>query len=147
MIVAKWREGFGALFHGADAQKVANEIAEIGESPTASEIVDAARNESTELHKCFEWDDSIAAEHYRKQQARWVVHHLVYVEETIPTDRPEIRIRYCEKPNEGYRETRQIVMNEDSYKTLLTQAYAELRAFKRKYHMLKELQEIFDMIQ
>ena len=35
----------------------------------------------------------------------------------------------------------------DSYKMLLTQAYAELRAFKRKYHMLKELQEIFDMIQ
>ena len=147
MIVAKWREGFAGLFHGANAQLVADEISAIGDSPTAADIVDAARNEGSELHKCFEWDDSVAAENWRKKQARDIVHHLVFVEEQIPVDRPEIRIRYTDGANVGYKETKKIVRNEDAYKSLLAQAYAELRAFKAKYSMLSELQEILDLIQ
>lgn len=147
MIVAKWREGFAGLFHGADAQLVADEISAIGEAPTAADIVDAARDEGSELHKCFEWDDSVAAENWRKKQARDIVHHLVFVEEQIPADRPEIRIRYTENVGGGYKETIKIVRNEDQYKNLLAQAYAELRAFKAKYSMLSELQEILDLIQ
>ena len=147
MIVEKWREGFAGLFHGADAQLVADEISAIGDAPTAADIVDAARDEKSELHKCFEWDDSVAAENWRKKQARDIVHHLVFVEEQIPKDRPEIRIRYTETANSGYKETIKMVRNEDQYKTLLAQAYAELRAFKAKYSMLSELQEILDLIQ
>lgn len=147
MIVAKWREGFSGLFHGADAQLIADEISAIGEAPTAADIVDAARDEKSELHKCFEWDDSVAAENWRKKQARDIVHHLVFVEEQVPVDRPEIRIRYTETANSGYKETIKMVRNEDQYKTLLAQAYAELRAFKAKYSMLSELQEILDLIQ
>lgn len=147
MIVAKWREGFSGLFRGADAQKVADEISAIGEAPTAADIVDAARNEDSELHKCFEWDDSRAAELWRLKQARDVVHHLVYVEEKIPVDRPEIRIRYMDNTERGYKEAKKIVRNEDSYKALLAQAYSELRAFKVKYSMLSELKEILDLIQ
>lgn len=147
MIVAKWREGFSGLFRGADAQKVADEISAIGEAPTAADIVDAARNEDSELHKCFEWDDSRAAELWRLKQARDVVHHLVYVEEKIPVDRPEIRIRYMDNTERGYKETKKIVRNEDSYKALLAQAYSELRAFKARYSMLSELAEILDLIQ
>lgn len=147
MIVAKWREGFSGLFRGADAQKVADEISAIGEAPTAADIVDAARNEDSELHKCFEWDDSRAAELWRLKQARDVVHHLVYVEEKIPVDRPEIRIRYMDNTERGYKEAKKIVRNEDSYKALLAQAYSELRAFKARYSMLSELAEILDLIQ
>ena len=144
---AKWREGYGGLFKGADAQKVADEIAAIGESPTAKEIVDAARDENSELHKCFEWDDEKAAELYRRKQAGYIIHHLVFIEKEIPTDRPEIQIRHMEKQGEGYKETRRIVMDEgDSYKNLLSRAYAELRAFKVKYAMLQELKEIMDLI-
>lgn len=147
MIVAKWREGFASLFHGAEAQKVADEIAQIDdEHITAKQIVDMARDESTELHKCFEWDDSIAAEKYREKQARDVLHHLVYVEKEIPTERPEIRIHFCERRDQGYTESKKIVRNEDSYKKLLETAWAELRAFKARYSMLKELSEILELI-
>ena len=144
-IVAKWRAGFEGLFK-ADAQKVAEEIAGIGEAPTTRQIVDVARNESTELHKCFEWRDDIAAEKYRMVQARDIVRHLVIKEETIPDDRPEIRIFYKTKESGGFRETRKIVKNEDAYADLLKRAYAELRAFKAKYSMLEELHEIFELI-
>jgi len=147
MTIAKWRNGFESLFHGADAQLVADEISAIGEAPTAADIVDAARDKNSELHKCFEWDDSVAAENWRRKQARDIVHHLVFVEEQIPVNRPEIRIRYTEAVGSGYKETKKIVRDEDQYKTLLAQAYAELRAFKAKYAMLSELQEILDLIQ
>lgn len=148
MIVAKWRAGVGeSLFKGVDAQIVAEEIASIGESPTAHDIVDAARNEASELHKCFEWDDSIAAERYREKQARDVVHHLVIQEEHVPEDRPEVRIFHKVTESPGYQDVRKIVRNEDLYQKLLAQAWAELRAFKARYSMLSELAEILDLIQ
>lgn len=147
MVVAKWRAGFDSIFKGADAQKVAEEISAIGESPTAKDIVNAGRDPNSELHKCFEWDDNIAAEKYRIEQARDIVHHLVIEEKDVPQDRPEIRMFYKPRGSMGYRETKKIVRNEDEYARLLAQAYAELRVFKAKYSMLTELSEILDLIQ
>jgi len=37
---------------------------------TPSAVVDEARPEDSPLHAAFEWDDSIAAEKYRLEQAR-----------------------------------------------------------------------------
>jgi len=145
MITAKWREGYG-FFKGVDAQKVAEEIRGIGEEASSQQIVDRARDENSELHKCFEWDDSIAAEKYRLKQAGYVVHHLVIKEETVPEDRPEIRYFFKPKAESGYKPTKVIVRKEDEYKALLARAWAELQAFKVKYSMLTELQEIFDLI-
>lgn len=146
MIVAKWKQGFDFMFNGADAQKVAEEISAIGETPTTQQIVDAGRNPDSELHKCFEWDNDVAAEKYRLTQARYIVRNLVIEESEIPTERPEIRFFYKPKGSTGYRETRKIVRDEDEYRNLLERAYSELRAFKAKYSMLTELNEIFELI-
>ena len=43
-----------SLYKGVDPQKVAEEIMGIGESATPRQIVDRARDEKSELHKCFE---------------------------------------------------------------------------------------------
>ena len=145
MITAKWREGFG-FYSNVDANKVAEEIQSIGNEASSQQIVDLARNESTELHKCFEWDDSVAAEKYRLVQARYVVHHLVIEEQEVPEDRPEIRFFYKTDLSESYKPTKTIVRQEDEYKKLLSQAWAELHAFKRKYSMLEELKDIFELI-
>lgn len=145
MIKAKWKKGIG-FFNQADPDKVAQEIRSIGKSATPQQIVDKARNTDTELHKCFEWNDSIAAENWRRQQARVIVCNLVIKEETMPTDRPEIRYFFKPNPDEGYKSTQVIVKKEDEYQKLLVQAWAELQAFKVKYAMLNELQEIFELI-
>ena len=60
----------------ADAQKVANEIGK--EKITPYEVLEKAKDENSELHKCFEWNDSIAAEKYRLQQAGNILRMLVY---------------------------------------------------------------------
>lgn len=62
----------------ADAEKVYNEINSIGEKYTPKDVLEKARgNEDSELHKCFEWDDAIAGEKYRLQQARDVIRMIL----------------------------------------------------------------------
>lgn len=148
MLVAKWKDGFESMFKGVDAQTVAEEIRSIGETASTKDIVNKARDAGTELHKCFEWDDSVAAEKYREKQAGYVIHFLVIREEVVPKDRPEVHYfhRVADGEKTGYRETVHIVKQEDSYQALLAQAYRELRAFKAKYGCLQELSEILALI-
>lgn len=143
-IVAKWASGQRCF--SADAQKCAEEIMEIGEDAHPSQVLEKARDENTELHKCFIWDDAVAAEKYRLNQARKVLQFLVIAEEKEPEDRPEIRFFYKTDKESGYKPVELVVKKQDEYEALLARAYAELRAFKAKYAMLSELQEIFDLI-
>ena len=128
----------------ADAEKVSKEIESISNA-TPSIILEFARNENSELHKCFEWDDTVAAEKYRLQQARNIVCNLVYQEEK-KEEPTKLRVFYNQSSTNTYQSTRVLVRNEDNYKELLMQAKSELRAFKNKYKMLTELEDIFNLI-
>ena len=143
MIVAKWKvEGLIK----ADPQKIMDEINEIGETVEPSEIVNKARNENTELHKCFEWRDDIAAEKFRLHQARNILCNLVFEGKDEEKKFEPIRLMYKTTENEGYKSINLIMQKPDEYKALLNRAYSELQAFKNKYKMLKELKDIFDLI-
>ena len=139
-----WRRGAG--FFKADANKVATEIMAIGDDVKPSDVVEKARDKSTELHKCFTWDNKVAGEKWRLYEARQVMCQLVIVEEESPTDRPEIRVFHKTLDDEGYKPIEIVVQNKDEYAKLLERAWAELRAFKAKYAMLKELEEILNLI-
>ena len=145
--IVTWRPEFQSLYKGIDAQKVADEIVTIGESVTPQQIVEKARLEDTELHKCFEWNDKTAAEMYRITQARRVVQHLV-IQNTAPEKEDQTPLRFLVQPQngKGYKPIETVFRNEDEYQQLLMQAMSELHAFKQKYARLSELQEIFDMI-
>lgn len=144
MTVATWRSG--PCIFKADAQKVADEISSIGLSVKPEEIVDKARDESTELHKCFEWDDTKAAEKYRVYQARQIVCHLIVKEVDDEPQKQEVRFFYKTDSQEGYKPTSYIIRNKDEYHKLLDRALTELKAFQRKYSTLKELDGLFDAI-
>ena len=153
MIKAKWKNGYG--FYKADAQKVAEEIMEVCDSADLNDakpedVLVKARDENSELHKCFEWDDAVAAEKYRLRQVGYIIRLLVIKEEcdesTEYKERPEVRVFYKTKEDEGYKPTHLIVQKKDEYDALLQRAWSELRAFKQKYSMLKELDEIFKLI-
>lgn len=145
--VSIWKPGMESLFK-ADANLVANEIMSIGDSVTPAQIVEKARDEGTELHKCFDWDDTSAAEKYRICQARQVVRCLVIKRPDGQENKPPVRTLYkIDRSHEsGYRATELIVRNQNAYDSLLQQAYGELHAFKVKYAMLTELEEIMALI-
>lgn len=143
MIVSRWKvQGL----YKADAQKVADEILTLGESVEPSAVVEKAKDETTELHKCFEWRDDIAAEKYRIYQARQLMCNLVVVEQEKKGIQEPVRLMFKTTANEGYKPISLIMQEPDEYKALLHRAYRELAAFKQKYKMLKELKDIFEMI-
>lgn len=146
--VYEWKPQSG-FTKKADPNKVAAEINSIGESATPEQIVALGTGKSTELHKCFEWDDTVAANKYRLEQAKDIAESLLVIHiQPEKTDEPPMRLRamYHLPGTSGYQQSVQIVRNEDKYRRLLEQAKTELRMFKAKYSMLSELQDIFDMI-
>lgn len=143
-MTAAWK--FENLFN-ADADRVASEIEQIGDEVTAAQIVEKARDSNSELHKCFEWDDSIAAEKYRLEQARYVLRVLI-IKRPDESENDAPAVRYFQKTtnNEGFKPSKIIFHKQDEYQALLHRAWNELRAFKAKYSMLSEFDEIISLI-
>lgn len=143
MIVSRWKvQGL----YKADAQKVADEILTLGDSVEPSAVVEKAKDESTELHKCFEWRDNIAAEKYRIHQARKLMCNLIIVEQEKKETQEPVRLMYKTRESEGYKPLSVILSKPDEYQALLARAKEELRRFKEKYKMLKELKDMFELI-
>lgn len=129
----------------ADAEKVDLEIKGIGENVTPKQIYDYAKdNPKSELHKCFEWNDSEAAEKYRLMQARKILVFIV----RVPTnqEKPPIREYQITTERNTYQPTRTFLSNQDEYEELLKRALSELSAFKKRYKILSELEEVFKAI-
>ena len=126
----------------ADAQKVADEIGNDRISP--AEVLEKARDVNSELHKCFEWNDSIAAEKYRLQQARGILINLVYKEKESNAE--PVRTFQITSQRNVYQPTVSFLVQEDEYQNLLKRAKSELESFKKRYHTLSELQEVFEAI-
>ena len=127
----------------ADANKVAGEIG--SGKITPEEVLEIARNKDSELHKCFEWDDGIAAEKYRLTQARGILLNLYYV----PQKKDSEPVRKFSLTNEKkvYQDTVCFLVQEDEYQGLLKRARAEMESFKKKYHTLTELQQVFEAME
>lgn len=138
---AEWK--IKGLFK-ADAQRVADEIGE--NSITPEQVLEKARNdENSELHKCFEWNDGIAAEKYRLIQARKIIINLSYVPKE-KTDEP-VRCFQITREKSVYMPTKQFLVNNDEYQDLLKRAKVELESFKRRYATLSELETVFEAIE
>lgn len=136
----------------ANAETIYNEIMSIGETVKPSEVVEFARDENTELHNLFTWDDSVAAERYREHEAGCILRNIVIVNKDKTEDDKDkaVVVRAIMSTNERTKEyttVQRIVTNKDSYTKLLAAALAELTAFKKKYETLSgDLEVVFDAI-
>lgn len=144
--IIKWKVG---IFK-ADPEKCYEEIQSVGDEVTPEQVLDKAKDESSELHKCFDWNDSSAAEKYRMHQARLVLNTLIVVKQDVSKKEEPVQFRVMMKNDNasgsGYKQTLIMVRDEDEYQKLLEQARRELRAFKQKYSCLSELAEILALI-
>lgn len=127
----------------ADAEKVHSELETIG-TKSPQNIVDyAEEHPDSELHKCFTWDDSKAANEWRKQEARQVCRLLVFADDE--TNEPT-QIRVLQKATDAYEPVKTIVRNNDEYAKLLARAKAELKAFRERYKQINELEKVLEAI-
>jgi len=125
----------------ADANECYREISSL-EQITPKAILDFARDENSELHKCFEWDNDSAAEKYRTIQAGNVIRLYIVPKNA---DAPPVRV-LSRTSDTVYQPTRTFVKNQNEYEDLLKRALSELESFRLKYKTLSELEQVFEQI-
>lgn len=139
MIVATWKKG---TRYSANAQLVKEEIESIGEAVTPKQMVYFAReNPESELHKCYTWDDTVAAEKWRIQESRNILCKLV-IQTVDDEKKPEpttFRVYYqTGLDDEGYKPLTLILERPDERQALINKAYREAQVFAEKYRTLKD---------
>lgn len=115
------------------------------------DVVETARAEDSPLHSRFEWDDSLAAEKHRLNQARELIRVCVSLITT--SDNRVIRVGTFvsltpdrDNPGGGYRQIDVVMENPEQREQLLRDALSELEAFRTKYSHLRELVDLFQAI-
>lgn len=142
MKTIKWKDG---TRFSANAEKCYEEINSL-ERITPENIVEYARDEGTELHKCFQWDDAKAAESWRRQQARFIVSSLTVVIEKDIGEHKTFRLIQHDEVDREYKPIVFSVRNMDEYSRLLEQAKRELRSFRARYKQIVELADVIEEI-
>lgn len=130
----------------ADAEKVYREITSIGEKITPEQIVEVARSEDTELHKCFIWDDTIAAHRYRLNQAQMIIRNIARVAEYEDEEGKEQKVVVRAIVSTGdrkntYETITRCIEDPNSFKRLLESFLRDLEIFKRRYENYAMIQE------
>ncbi len=115
-------------------------------SLTAEVVVREARSRKSPGHGLFEWDDATAGEAWRLEQARRVMRALeVTVEQRESPIRKFVVVRE-ENGDDTYQDLVVAMRDDRMREQVLARALSELRAFRRKYAELKELADVFTVI-
>jgi len=130
----------------AKAQEIGEALAKISEqekgrlNPKA--IVDAARSNRHVLHKHFEWDDGLAAEQWRMEQARSIVQsiHIEHEDTESGVARAFLSIR--DKDGVSYRTIEEVMGSADLQSKVLASAERDLLAFESRYRSLNDICEL-----
>ena len=124
---------------------------------TKAAIVDAARSEDSPMHGMFEWDDAVAGELYRENQAGYYIRTLEVEVVSVGassgktvTMRGFVNVAPVNKTKpEGkgmFVNVNRAIEQPDTYKIVLERAKNELRMFREKYRDIKELEPVFAAI-
>ena len=126
----------------ANAQKIGEALASIATANDGDlmpqKIVDAAATDKR-LRPHFEWDDGIAANAYRCDQAREIV-RCVHIENTDTESgvaRAFLSVR--DRDHVSYRALGEILQSKDLQARILAQAEKDLISFENRYSALEEI--------
>lgn len=143
MIRYQFREPFAVPGAAkADPQKVGEALAKITEQAggelTPSAVVESAKNKRSPLHQFFQWDDAIAAEAYRLDQARALIRSIIVAEED-----GDVHAYLSVNSGDGvsYRTVQAVRSSRDLQARVLVQAEKDLESFERRYRELTEVCE------
>lgn len=109
-------------------------------SETPQDVVDAAKAKSHPLHRHFEWDDKVAANAHRVDQARALI-RIVRVESD--DSKEPVRAFFSVKDDGGqrYQPVEKVLTSASMQLSLLKAARRDLDAFKVRYAGLKDIFE------
>lgn len=118
--------------------EIAKELARIEDEQgrlTARAVVAAASNEASPMHDHFEWDDSVAGNNYREQQARKLIEKVTFIVESETVQIAAVayvRDPDCAPHEQGYRHVESLSRDEDAARDMLAAEFKRAGAlFKR----------------
>lgn len=134
-----------------NAQLVGEELEQIEMRGTleASDVVAYAESHiDSELHKCFEWDDTEAAKKFRLHQARQVLCSisLQIIEEPKKVQRVYVSIKDRDTEERTFKSINEVLKNDEEYQQLVDKAKSELENCKDKYTDLIQKQDLKDIV-
>lgn len=112
---------------------------------TPQVVVDEARPEDHPLHDRFEWDDEVAGERFRRDQAHRMIQsvRVAYTTSDRPKDvRAWVPISRPESPQPSYEPIEDVVLDDIKRTVLLQQMEREWKAMQSRYGDLVEFAEL-----
>jgi hypothetical protein len=153
-IVYEWKKEQPFQRWVGDAQEIGDRIEAIWEQKNGDlqplDIVEDARHVTSPLHPNFEWDDTLAARHYREHTARNLLGAIVRVSmNNEPLANP---VRAFVNVNHGttsrsYMPVIIAMQDPDVRESVLRQALNELSRWKKKYADYQEFANVVDAIE
>lgn len=147
-MIYQWKTGSHSKL---DAQVAGEEIERIrtlnnGRIESAM-LVDAARNERSPLHPAFEWDDIIAADAFRVEQARYLIRSIEVVISNEAEAKP-IRafVSVVRDDDRSFTSISHAMADPELRRQVLVNALKELEAWRIRYAELVELAQVFAAI-
>ena len=144
----------GTVF-SADANKVGKELERLENDVvklTNDEVLENAKsNVNSELHKCFEWDDSVASNKWRLTQATAVLTSIHLVIKENEKSKETLKVYYSlrtdsEVSGREYKNIMRIIEDDEDYKQLLKKAENEFISYKERYNKLLKLSDLKNII-
>lgn len=102
-------------------------------------VLEDARNVDSPIHEEFEWNDTVAADKYRDTQAQYIIRSVVAVMVNQSGDERILRAFVNLGPGTGHTQIERVIASSDLTSQLLDRALADLRRWRFKYQVYKEL--------
>ena len=135
------------------ADVAAEELARIQEKygeVTPRNLLDESRDENSVMHKCYEWNDTKAAEKWRLQQSKFIMSCLTVTYEKVDIDTGtvnKVSVRAFQNVSEErdgkFIHVHDAMENAEYRAAVLRRALNELAMFRKKYSDLSELSKLF----
>lgn len=121
-----------------DGRRIAAELRKIETQEgrlTPADVIAAARPPKHPLHSQFEWDDKVAGEQYRIEQARRLIRSvrvMVQVDERTIKAVAYVRDPAADHEDQGYRAIVNLATDEDAARAAIVAAFADAAAHLRR---------------
>lgn len=129
----------------ADPQAIGDALEEIrqrkGGELEPKHVVESARSDSHILHPHFEWDDKLAAESFRIDQARNII-RIVRIVDEEGEEPVRAFLSVTGANGVSYRSVGDVKRSADLQDALLARAQSDLEAFEARYRELKDICQI-----
>lgn len=136
-------------YPGLDPDLLAGELIRIREKHgvlTPEVTVEEAKSKKSVLHPHFEWDNSVAAEEYRKDQARKMIRSIYVIVEENPDWKIPANINIQGSGERGYYPAAEVMASPEMRAEALRRVWENLSRLRRLYAHLEQFASVWKAI-